>query len=91
MWDCVLKSDVGREWEESEDFDDKEWTFIRERYYAYTYDQDYGPECEDAGSAYFPFHDKVLELVQQEINTLGFENDPRRPNPNKMTLPGTVQ
>lgn len=88
-WDGYLKFDINREIPDdlgSDDWTDEEWEFFKQRYYTLTYEQNYGPECEDAVSAYFPFHDEVMELLVDEIRTLGFEHDPRRPNPNQLTL-----
>ena len=91
-WDGYLKFDINREIPDdlgSDDWTDEEWEFFKQRYYTLTYEQNYGPECEDAVSAYFPFHDEVMELLVDEIRTLGFEHDPRRPNPNQLTLENT--
>lgn len=89
-WDAYLRSDIERddipEHLCSEDWSDEDWEFFRQEYYRLTYEQNYGPEMEGADSCDFPFHDQVIEQLIREIETLGFEHDPRRPNPNQLTM-----
>ena len=84
MWDGWLKSEVedglNATYEiDTDDWSDEDWTFIQERYYSRTYEQNYGPESGDATSVHFPFHDQVMDELAEEISTLGLEHDPRRP------------
>ncbi len=94
-WDGYLRSDIERELHDdmdmdhlgSDDWTEEQWTFFRDRYYSLTMETDYGPECEGAtGSVVFPFHESVIAKLVHEIETMGFEHDPRRPNPNQLQL-----
>ena len=90
-WDLYLKDEFSSMETELhwEDWTDKDWEFVQQRYYDLTYDQSGCPYMESADSVVFPDHDKVTEELWTELETLGLEHDPRRPNPNQMTLPGT--
>lgn len=86
-WEQYLKADIVREWEiDTDDWTDDDWEFVKGRYYSLTWEQDYGPESESADSVHFPFHNDVLASLTQEIQTLGLEHDPRRPNPNQIAF-----
>jgi hypothetical protein len=89
-WDDWLRYDLFSDLVEYEGLDPDEWTneeveFVRERYYAIAMENT-GPVCEDAVSAYFPNHDETTETLAVELQTLGFEHDPRRPNPNQLEM-----
>lgn len=71
-WDQWLKADVLRD---LDGFDvvvnDSEIETVQQLFYELTYMQDYGPECEDATSAHFPFYDQVIDTIKELYNARG--------------------
>lgn len=90
-WDGWVKFDLGRALATEYDLDvdnwtEEEWDFIKQRFYAISGDENGYPYMEDATNVVFPHFEETTETLANEIATLGFANDPRRPNPNQLTL-----
>jgi hypothetical protein len=68
-WEAYLGYDVLRDLEKAGVPEDalSADTSIRDRFYALTYEADYGPEAESAVSVVFPFYDRVVATMAREM------------------------
>lgn len=69
-WDAYMEWETKRDLESrlpDDMLDGVDPASLREHYYRLTHEQNYGPECEDATSAYFPFHESVCDELAELI------------------------
>ncbi len=68
-WDAYARADLLRDLASAGVPDDAlaDDATLRARFYALTYSQNYGPECETADSCYFPFWDTTVATLAAEL------------------------